>query len=99
MQINYNGGHANGANAFKMTYACTGAGPVVLFDEIEEARPDFMTSALVNAVDHKGFVEFSRKTSDGQCVTEQARTAGGFIVLTSNCFMDDLAEVLAVERR
>lgn len=40
--------------------ACARAAPVVLFDEIEEARADFMTSALVNAIDHKGFVEFSR---------------------------------------
>ena len=78
---------------------CGGRGPVVLFDEIEEARPDFMTSALVNAIDHRGFVEFYRKTADGACTSEQARTAGSFIVLTSNCFMDELAEVWASERR
>ncbi|KAL1525688.1 hypothetical protein AB1Y20_020537 [Prymnesium parvum] len=72
---------------------CGGRGPVVLFDEIEEARSDFMTSALVNAIDHRGFVEFYRKHSDGTCASEQAPTAGAFIVLTSNCFMDDLDEV------
>ena len=38
-----------------------------------QARADFMTSALVNAIDHRGFVEFSRKTADGACATEQAR--------------------------
>ena len=81
---------------------CGGRGPVVLFDEIEEARPDFMTSALVNAIDHKGFVEFTHHKSggsDGSCVIEQVRTAGSFIVLTSNCFMDELAEVWSSERR
>ena len=58
-----------------------------------------MTSALVNAIDHKGFVEFSRKLQDGQCATEQARTAGSFIILTSNCFLDELNAALASERR
>ncbi|KOO29822.1 caseinolytic peptidase b protein-like protein [Chrysochromulina tobinii] len=76
-----------------------GEAPVVLFDEIEEARADFMTSALVNAIDHRGFVEFSRKTAEGACVSEHARTAGAFIILTSNCFMDALADVVARQRR
>ena len=49
------------------------AGPVVVFDEIEEARQDFMTSALVNAIDKRGFVELTRKPADGPCVTEHAR--------------------------
>ena len=62
---------------------CARPAPVVLFDEIEEARADFMTSALVNAIDHRGFVEFSRKTAEGACVSEHARTAGAFIILTS----------------
>ena len=79
--------------------ACGSAAPVVLFDEIEEARADFMTSALVNAIDHRGFVEFSRKLSDGRCTTEHAPTAGSFIILTSNCFLDELSTTLAAERR
>ena len=78
---------------------CGGRGPVVLFDEIEEARPDFMTSALVNAIDHRGFVEFYRKGADGSCSSEQAQTAGAFIVLTSNCFMDELGEAWGGARR
>jgi hypothetical protein len=79
---------------------CGGAGPVVLFDEIEEARPDFMTSALVNALDKKGYVEFNRKDpSSDTCINEKGSTAGAFIILTSNCFMDELSAVLAAERR
>ena len=78
---------------------CDELGSVVLFDEIEEARADFMTSALVNAIDHCGFVEYTRKTAEGTCPTFRAPTAGSFIVLTSNCFMDDLAEVLESQRR
>jgi hypothetical protein len=62
---------------------CARPAPVVLFDEIEEARADFMTSALVNAIDHRGFVEFSRKTAEGACVSEHARTAGASIILMS----------------
>ena len=46
---------------------------MVVFDEIEEARQDFMTSALVNAIDKRGFVELTRKPADGPCVTEHAR--------------------------
>ena len=89
------GGSGGGSGA-----ACGGgAAPVVLFDEIEEARADFMTSALVNAIDHRGFVEYTRKLPDGRCETEQPPTAGSFIILTSNCFMSDLADVLAAERR
>ena len=79
--------------------ACVDAPPVILFDEIEEARSDFMTSALVNAIDRKGFVEFTVKSDTDGCTTEQAPTAGSFIILTSNCFMEDLAEVLAAEKR
>ena len=76
---------------------CDGPAPVVLFDEIEEARADFMTSALVNAIDHKGFVEYTRKLEHGGCATEHARTAGAFIILTSNCFMEELASTLSAE--
>ncbi len=72
-----------------------GAGPVVVFDEIEEARSNFMTSALVNAIDHKGFIEYSAKRSDGSCATFHAPTAGSLIILTSNCFLDELSDALA----
>jgi hypothetical protein len=115
------------------------AGPVVVFDEIEEARHsahhgytyhgythhgwtyheynlleksiltiltmavqarhDFMTSALVNAIDKRGFVELTRKPVDGPCVTEHASTAGAFVILTSNCFLHALQEEWAAVRR
>ena len=39
-----------------------------------QARPDFMTSALVNAIDRRGFVEFSKKDADGDCSTQQCAT-------------------------
>jgi len=51
-----------------------------------------MTSALVNAIDKRGFVELTRKPADGPCVTEHASTAGAFVVLTSNCFLHALRE-------
>eukprot|EP00965_Chrysotila_dentata_P111877 3699939-Pleurochrysis_carterae.AAC.1 len=66
--------------------------PVVVLDEIEEARVDFMTSALVNAIDQNGFVEYTTKGGggDGQCVTRHAPTGGSIFVLTSNCFLQPL---------
>jgi hypothetical protein len=73
------------------------AGPVLVFDEIEEARQDFMTSALINAIDHRGFVEYRLKPDSDDCRLTQVPTGGAFFVLTSNCFMDDLSEVLARE--
>jgi hypothetical protein len=72
-------------------------GPVLVFDEIEEARQDFMTSALINAIDHRGFVEYRLKPESDDCTSTQVPTGGAFFVLTSNCFMDDLAEVLGRE--
>lgn len=72
-------------------------GPVLVFDEIEEAHKDFMTSALINAIDHRGYVEYRVKPESDQCMVIQSPTGGSFFVLTSNCFMDDLAEVLARE--
>ena len=79
---------------------CEGVAPVVLFDEIEEARADFMTTALVNAVDKKGYVEFHRKEAGSdRCQSVHAPTAGAFFILTSNCFMDELNAVLADEQR
>ncbi|EOD11654.1 hypothetical protein EMIHUDRAFT_214532 [Emiliania huxleyi CCMP1516] len=72
-------GEGRGARA-----ASAPVGPVVVFDEIEEARRDFMTTALVNAIDHRGFVE-------------HAPTAGAIFVLTSNCFLDELAEATRAE--
>ena len=52
-------GEGRGARA-----ASAPVGPVVVFDEIEEARRDFMTTALVNAIDHRGFVEYTLKRAD-----------------------------------
>ena len=57
-----------------------------------------MTSALVNAIDKKGFVELTRKPVDGPCTTEHASTAGAFVVLTSNCFLHALREEWAAAR-